>query len=89
MKKTFCDRCETQCVNTTIMVNLTTVHHTQDNTYVGEDNYSPVEICINCGEELRAAFPQLFKLRPKGDMEEPAMDSPVRAEYRAQAMERN
>lgn len=89
-KRTFCDRCEAQCVNTTVAMNMTTVHHTKDNTYVGEDNYAPVEICLNCADELKAAFPQLFKLRPRED-DPPireAMMAPVAMEYRDRAEER-
>jgi hypothetical protein len=74
-KRTFCDRCEAQCVNTTVAVQVTTIHHTKDGQYVGTDEHNPVEICLNCADELKQTFPQIFVLAPRDEM---MMESPVR-----------
>jgi hypothetical protein len=82
MKKTFCDRCDAQCVNTTIMVQVTTVHHTKDNTYVGDDVHAPAEICLNCASEVEAVIPQAFRIRQKEPEEAMIAESPVREDFR-------
>jgi hypothetical protein len=76
MKKTFCDRNGEECVNTTVIISVRTVHHTKDGQYVGDDEHKPVEICLNCASEVEAVIPQAFALAPKDEMM--MMESPVR-----------
>jgi hypothetical protein len=91
MKKTFCDRCGAQCVNTTVMVHIMTLHHTKDNTHVGEDQHDPAEICLNCASEVEAVIPQAFKLLQR-DEEHMMAAAPVAAhgieDYREDRMPR-
>jgi len=79
MKKTFCDRCGKQCVNTTVVISVRVVHHTKTGEYVGDDEHKPIEVCTDCEYELRQLFPQAFSMIQK---DEALIDSPVAAEYR-------
>ena len=91
-KRTFCDRCGAQCVNTIIMLHIVTVHHMKDGTYVGEDEHKPIELCLNCADEVKALVPQAFEVRSKEPREEEAMMAapPVRdhSEYAQDRMPR-
>ena len=95
VKKTFCDRCGSQCINTTVNITIVVVHHTKDLQYVGADEHKPIEVCLNCTDELRTLFPQAFILTPKDEMmmaEAPVRDMGTyvneRAEVRADRMPR-
>jgi hypothetical protein len=57
MRKTFCDTCGTECVNTVVQVNVTTMHQTQDGIHAGVDEYKPAELCVGCGDKLKAFLP--------------------------------
>lgn len=72
MKRTFCDRCGKQCVNTTISVRIETLHHTSAGEFVGEDSNKPIEICKDCGREMEEFMPQAFVL-----MRHQTKDSPM------------
>jgi hypothetical protein len=48
MRKTFCDRCGTQCVNVTIHLNGAVSHTTNQGEIVGTDEIRPFEVCKNC-----------------------------------------
>ena len=62
MQKTFCDRCEKQCVNTVVAVAIATKHQTADGQYLGTDEYKPIEICHDCATLLEGVLPNAFKL---------------------------
>lgn len=65
-KRTFCDRCGTQCVNTIVNLHIVTVHYMKDGVYVGEDEHKPIELCLNCTDEIKAIVPQAFQVRERG-----------------------
>jgi len=48
MRKTFCDRCEKQCVNTIVHIYGTIEHQTSQGEVVGGDDIKPVELCKTC-----------------------------------------
>jgi len=62
MQKTFCDRCEKQCVNTVVGVQVGTRHQTADGQYLGTDEYKPIELCRDCATLLEGVIPSAFKL---------------------------
>jgi hypothetical protein len=69
VRRTFCDRCEEPCVNTTVMINVDVHHHTNDGQVVAEDNYRPIELCNVCLEALREFMPGTLAIRHHSDAE--------------------
>jgi hypothetical protein len=49
MRKTFCDRCGGECINTTVILSVRQEHRTSDGAHVGEDEYKPLDLCNDCG----------------------------------------
>lgn len=70
MKKTFCDRDGKQCVNTTVIVSVRTIHHTADFQYVGSDEYKDIELCVECAALLRSFMPAAFVIQIANEHEE-------------------
>jgi hypothetical protein len=52
MRKAYCDRCGTECVNGTCCVFICTEHTTSGGELVGQENAAS-ELCLSCGEEGR------------------------------------
>jgi hypothetical protein len=48
MRKTFCDRCGEQCVNTIVHLYGTVEHQTNQGEQVGGDDIKQVELCNRC-----------------------------------------
>lgn len=48
MRKTFCDRCGVQCVNTVVHLHGAIEHTTSRGENVGHDEIRPVELCDGC-----------------------------------------
>ncbi len=48
MRRTFCDRCGAQCVNTTVRLHGAIEHSTSAGEQVGYDEIRPVEVCAAC-----------------------------------------
>ncbi len=48
MRKTYCDRCGVQCVNTMVHIHGVIQHQTSQGESVGSDEIKPVEICLEC-----------------------------------------
>jgi hypothetical protein len=83
MKKTFCDCCEEQCINTTVLLRIDVIHHTNDGQFVGEDDYKAIEICLNCSNMIKEMMPQAFIIsHAKEEMSEMAEAPPVRVNMR-------
>jgi hypothetical protein len=86
MKKTFCDCCGEQCINTTVILRIDVLHHTSDFQFVGEDEYKGIEICKKCMDKIREFMPQAFILAHHSDRQPDgeAMEALVRVESRHQ-----
>lgn len=84
MKKTFCDCCEVQCINSTVIIRTNIIHHTSDGSFVGEDEFKPIEICKACMDKIKDVMPQAFILHHHDEINRPdqAMEAPVRVEGR-------
>jgi hypothetical protein len=86
MKRTFCDRCDKQCVNTTVQIRIEVIHHTSDGKFVGEDDFKTIEVCLDCSNLIKEMVPQAFAtMSRKDEMNEPMMamtEAPVRVEER-------
>jgi aspartate carbamoyltransferase catalytic subunit len=67
MKKTFCDCCEAQCVNTTVMLRIDVVHTTSDGKFVGEDSYKGIEICLDCVKMIKEMMPSAFVINHRDE----------------------
>jgi hypothetical protein len=56
MRKTFCDRCEAECVNTVLVVRLHVQHTTRRHEFIDADEMTPAELCAACGELVKDAL---------------------------------
>jgi len=73
MRKTFCDGCGAECINTTVHLNGAVSHTTNQGEQVGYDDIKPVELCLDCFAPIQKALG--MTVRPQ------EMDGPVRADY--------
>jgi hypothetical protein len=48
VRKIFCDRCGTECINTVAHLNGVVEHKTSQGEQVGMDEIKPVELCKLC-----------------------------------------
>jgi|SRR5215472_6185332 len=88
MKKTFCDVCDKQCVNTTFVLRVARLQHTKKGEYVGDDEYQPIELCSECINVIKEFMPDAFTLQHHSDVpgetaarfdpREHSVDAPVR-----------
>jgi len=70
MRKTFCDRHpEVECTSRIGLFNFTIIHKTNKGEVVSEDQFSPLELCGECIDELFAGF--LVGRAPLSLMREP------------------
>lgn len=53
MRKTFCDGCGQQCVNTVVVLHASVQHQTSSGAQVGWDETKPVELCTDCFEPIQ------------------------------------
>ena len=84
MRKTFCDRCGEECVNSVVHVHISETHTTNRAEVVGDDEYAPAELCHSCGDALKEFLPSLGRLlyrkEPIGE-DEPQMARAIEAPY--------
>lgn len=71
LKKTFCDACGKQCINSTTIIRIEVLHFTRDNKIVGDDDYNPIEICRRCTDKVREVLPKAFEIMSRPEPEEP------------------
>ena len=56
MKKTFCDGCGTECVNSTVHLSGAIIHSTSRGEQVGYDDMRPAELCTGCFAPIQKAL---------------------------------
>lgn len=62
--RTFCDRCNTECVNSVTKVYVEVIHKISSGEHAGNDEYKPSELCFVCGQEvISLAYPDPDKYR--------------------------
>lgn len=79
MKKTFCDVCDKQCINTTFVLRVARLQYTKNGEYVGDDEFQPIELCSECIDAVKEFMPNAFILQHHSDhpVEEMAVELPL------------
>jgi hypothetical protein len=55
VKKVFCDKCDAECSGSVGTMALAIYHRTRQGEYLGEDEFAPADLCLDCANIVVAS----------------------------------